>query len=466
MRFLMMLSDISQMGALPDPWRKIRTHRLRVRLYLLMMLMDQFCLMLGFGIAEVVRRQGFAGPLGIDIIFLAAPLYLTLCLMSSGYSRSTLESIEYSVSRSLIAIGVTGAVIMASVFLLGASRDLSRLNVSISILLSAALLFLARAYFTRAVRSRYPSTESVLVIIDSPAATHMPSPHHDVLDVNASGLQANVNDPMKMHEIGLVLANYDRVIVHCEPERRSDWALILKGGNVIGEIAQPGLRELGALGIGYFAGAQTLVIAKGPLSLPDRLQKRIFDLAFTLPALFALLPLLILVALAIKIDSPGSILFRQKRVGRGNRLFDIYKFRSMREELNDHSGNRSASRDDDRVTRVGRLIRRTSIDELPQLFNVLLGDMSLVGPRPHALGSLAGNQLFWEVDRQYWRRHALKPGITGLAQVRGFRGATHEMSDLQKRLAADLEYVSDWTLLRDLRILFLTVKVVLHKNAY
>ncbi|WP_298394718.1 exopolysaccharide biosynthesis polyprenyl glycosylphosphotransferase [Sphingobium sp.] len=428
--------------------------------------MDQLCLMLGFGIAEIIRRQGFAGPPGIDLIVLAAPLYMTLCLMSSGYSRSTLESIEYSVSRSLIAIGVTGAVIMAAVFLIGASKELSRLNVSISILLSAVFLFLARAYFTKAIRRRYPSTESVLVIMDDPTVSHLASPHHDMLDVNSCGLQANVNDPLKMHEIGLVLVNYDRVIVHCEPERRADWALILKGGNVIGEIAQPGLRELGAVGIGQFGGAQTLVIAKGPLSLPDRLQKRIFDLAFTLPALFALAPLLLLVALAIKLDSPGSILFRQKRVGRGNRLFDIYKFRSMREELNDHGGHRSASRDDDRVTRVGRLIRRTSIDELPQLFNVLLGDMSLVGPRPHALGSLAGNQLFWEVDRQYWRRHALKPGITGLAQVRGFRGATHEMSDLQKRLAADLEYVSDWTLLRDLRILFLTVKVVLHKNAY
>ncbi|WP_196221762.1 exopolysaccharide biosynthesis polyprenyl glycosylphosphotransferase [Sphingobium sp. CAP-1] len=432
-----------------------------------MMVLDQICLLLGFGIGEVVRRQAFTGPLGIDIIFLAAPLYLTLCVMSDGYSRSTLESVEYSVSRSFFAIGLTGAVILASMFLLGTSEELSRLNITVSILLSAILLVIQRVVFARTVRSRYPSTESVLIIMDGPlSARAFHSPHHDILDVQARGLQADVGDPMKMHAIGLILAHYDRVIVHCDPERRADWALILKGGNVIGELAQPGLRELGAVSIGHFGGDPTLVIAKGPLSLPARLQKRAFDLAFTIPAILALLPLFILVALAVKLDSPGPVLFKQKRVGRGNTLFDVFKFRSMRQELNDLTGSRSASRDDDRITRVGRVIRRTSIDELPQLFNVLLGNMSLIGPRPHALGSLAGNQLFWDVDRQYWRRHALKPGITGLAQVRGFRGATHEMSDLQKRLAADLEYVSDWTLLRDLRILILTLKVVLHKNAY
>src|SRR3546814_9616762 len=112
-------------------------------------------------------------------------------------------------------------------------------------------------------------------------------------------------------------------------------------------------------------------------------------------------------------------------MGRGNRIFRILKFRSMRVEATDANGARSASRDDDRITRVGKFIRATSIDELPQLINVLSGEMSLVGPRPHALGSTAGNELFWRVDRPYWHRHALKTGITGLAQIRGFRRATN-----------------------------------------
>jgi len=144
----------------------------------------------------------------------------------------------------------------------------------------------------------------------------------------------------------------------------------------------------------------------------------------------------------------------------------MYKFRSMRNDLTDLRGDRSASRDDDRITRVGHFIRRTSLDELPQVLNVLLGSMSLVGPRPHALGSLAGDALFWEVDERYWHRHALKPGITGLAQVRGFRGATHRRSDLTQRLQSDLEYMAGWSIWRDAAILLSTIRVVIHSNAY
>jgi lipopolysaccharide/colanic/teichoic acid biosynthesis glycosyltransferase len=138
----------------------------------------------------------------------------------------------------------------------------------------------------------------------------------------------------------------------------------------------------------------------------------------------------------------------------------------MRTEMCDTAGNQSTQRDDKRITRVGAFIRKTSIDELPQLINVLLGDMSLVGPRPHALGSLAGNKLFWEVNEQYWIRHALKPGITGLAQVRGYRGATVEHADLENRLRADLEYADRWSLWLDVTILASTAKVLVHTNAY
>ena len=179
-----------------------------------------------------------------------------------------------------------------------------------------------------------------------------------------------------------------------------------------------------------------------------------------------LAPLLTVVALAIKFDSPGPIVFRQIRVGQGNRQFRIYKFRSMFTESGDLRGDRSASLDDDRITRVGRFIRKTSIDELPQLFNVLRGEMSLVGPRPHALGSLAGNDLFWQASKQYWLRHALKPGITGLAQIRGFRGATQKIDDLEQRVRCDLEYLTNWSIGLDLMILVKTLRVVVHKNAY
>jgi lipopolysaccharide/colanic/teichoic acid biosynthesis glycosyltransferase len=138
----------------------------------------------------------------------------------------------------------------------------------------------------------------------------------------------------------------------------------------------------------------------------------------------------------------------------------------MHVDQSDYDGNSSATRADPRVTRVGAFIRRTSIDELPQLLNVVLGDMSLVGPRPHALGSLAGQHLFWDVDEQYWRRHSLRPGITGLAQIRGFRGATENHSDLEDRLRCDLEYLANWSLMRDVQILFATIGVVVHDKAF
>ena len=123
-------------------------------------------------------------------------------------------------------------------------------------------------------------------------------------------------------------------------------------------------------------------------------------------------------------------------------------------------------RGDQRVTRVGNFIRRTSLDELPQLFNVLRGEMSIVGPRPHALGSQAGDKLFWEVDDRYWERHALKPGLTGLAQIRGFRGATDREEDLAGRLESDLEYRDGWSLQRDIGIIFGTIRVLVHDRAF
>jgi len=203
-----------------------------------------------------------------------------------------------------------------------------------------------------------------------------------------------------------------------------------------------------------------------PLTRVDDAARRALDVVVSGVGLVLLLPVLGIIALLVKATSPGPVLFVQKRTGRGNRFFDIYKFRSMRPERGDANGNRSASKDDDRITLIGRFIRRTSIDELPQLFNVLRGEMSIVGPRPHAIGSLAGTKLFWEVDHRYWLRHSLKPGLTGLAQVRGFRGATDTEGDLADRLQADLEYLSGWTIWRDIVIILGTIRVLVHTRAF
>lgn len=266
------------------------------------------------------------------------------------------------------------------------------------------------------------------------------------------------------HRLAGILSTADRVVVRCAPEKRSVWTHVLQGMNVHAEILAPEMSK--ALALGHYAGRATYVVAKGPLNLRDRLMKRLCDIVLSASVLIVLALLMAFVALAIKIESPGPVFFVQDRIGRQNRLFKIYKFRSMYHGKCDVSGSRSSSRDDDRITRVGRFIRKTSIDELPQLLNVLFGTMSIVGPRPHAISSTAKSKLFWEVDARYWHRHACKPGITGLAQVRGFRGATLHERDLTDRLESDLEYLANWSLWNDLMIMMRTMAVIMHKNAF
>jgi lipopolysaccharide/colanic/teichoic acid biosynthesis glycosyltransferase len=258
----------------------------------------------------------------------------------------------------------------------------------------------------------------------------------------------------------------DRVVVSCPDEERAAWAYVLRASGVRGELVTEGLDELQPIGLSVERDWRALIVSTGPLGMRQRVTKRGFDLALSLGGLIVLSPLMLVVALLIKLEDGGPVFFIQRRPGRGNRFFGMYKFRSMKVERTDHDGARSASLDDDRVTRIGRVIRRTSIDELPQLVNVLRGEMSMVGPRPHAVGSQAGDKLFWRIDATYWHRHALKPGVTGLAQIRGYRGATDLESDLQNRLDADLEYIRKWSPWGDALIVLKTLGVLVHRRAF
>jgi len=210
-----------------------------------------------------------------------------------------------------------------------------------------------------------------------------------------------------------------------------------------------------------------LSVVRKPQSELDWLVKRSFDFAASLFLLIALSPLLALTALAIRLDSPGPILFRQPRLGLNNKEFDVLKFRSMYVEQSDLEAREQTKRNDSRVTRVGAWLRRLSIDELPQLLNVLAGDMSLVGPRPHALGMQVKDRLCDEIVREYAVRHRMKPGITGWAQVRGLRGAVEEPALLEARVNHDIYYIDNWSFFFDLRILVMTViELVRPRNAF
>lgn len=462
------MNTISPMAALkPAPRATIRINKQMLRLssYFCLLALDCASIVIGFVCGAQVRGDAWMGADGLQVGVVLLPLYILMALKSKAYSMVALRSAAEGIRRSLSALATTFVMVILFVFFGKVGDDLSRLALAVTGGSAAVSIIVARYCFTRffAIGGVESLVEEVLVL----DGVSLPAPATGrVLDLAAFGVLPKLLDPIAMALLSEQFLGADRVIVACPAERRHDWSILLKSMNIIGEIIVSQSDEVGAVGVSRFAGHETVVVARGPLDISSRAKKRAVDLIFAGAAIIFFAPLLIAVAVAIKLDSPGPVFFRQPRVGRDSRLFNIIKFRSMRVEQCDANGNRSTAQDDDRITRVGRFIRKTSIDELPQLFNVLWGDMSLVGPRPHALGSLAGDKLFWEVNERYWMRHAIKPGITGLAQIRGFRGATDYQEDLQKRLQADLEYVNGWRLWRDVVIAFATLKVIVHPKAY
>ncbi|WP_340268353.1 sugar transferase [Sphingobium mellinum] len=440
-------------------------NEIRWRLYVELLLLDCISLTGLLILAEGFFQNSWFSRDALNLVAMVVPIYLGAAVNSNAYSLRALTQPLQAAVKSALNIGLTMLAVLCVLYFAHVSDSVARLPFAVGILCSAIVLPALRKPFSLHALGRANGKLTNELIISDGVPRHR-LPQTDILDADLHKLVPDLADPYMLNRLGRWLRSFDRVVVACPAERRSAWTIVLQGAAVQGEIMLMDDSNAGVLGIGRCFDNDTHIVSKGPLNMSDRLQKRLFDLAVTGPALLLLSPLFILVAIAIKLESPGPVLFFQDRIGLGNRLFKIAKFRSMRVESSDHGGSRSASRSDDRITRVGRIIRRTSIDELPQLFNVLVGDMSIVGPRPHALASTADHKLFWEVSRNYWRRHALKPGMTGLAQIRGFRGATERVEDLENRLMADLEYLRDWSLLHEIMIILKTFKVLIHKNAY
>ncbi|MEM9058986.1 MAG: undecaprenyl-phosphate glucose phosphotransferase [Pseudomonadota bacterium] len=217
----------------------------------------------------------------------------------------------------------------------------------------------------------------------------------------------------------------------------------------------------------FVGTAPLLDVFERPLADWDALMKRAFDLFASVPLLIALSPVMLLTALAVRLETPGPVLFRQRRTGYNNSTVQILKFRSMYVDRADADAKHVVTKGDARVTRVGRFIRKTSIDELPQLVNVVLGDLSLVGPRPHAVLAHTDNRLWAEAIDGYVGRHRIKPGITGWAQINGWRGEVDTDEKIRQRVAHDLYYIENWSILFDLYILLRTPLSLFNtKNAY
>ena len=219
----------------------------------------------------------------------------------------------------------------------------------------------------------------------------------------------------------------------------------------------------------YLGKVPTLDVFEAPITDWDLVMKWLFDHVVGAIILLMASPLMALVALAVKLDSPGPVLFRQKRFGFNNERIDVFKFRSLYHHQADPLASKVVTKNDPRVTRVGRFIRKTSLDELPQLFNVVFkNNLSLVGPRPHAVLGKLQSRLFDEAVDGYFARHRVKPGITGWAQINGWRGEVDSEEKIQKRVEFDLYYIENWSVLFDLYILLKTPLALMteNENAY
>ncbi len=396
---------------------------------------------------------------------LIIPIMVVIGLYNGTYSLTSISNLRYSLSRVIATVFVSSALLIFLVYFLKELSEISRVFLVGGMAMAVVAMSVSRFVFrsTLGKDSTIGLTNTLVIHDDGPEIALKDAFH---LNAAAHGLRAEMDDPASLHNFGNYVGNMDRVIVSCCLQSRPHWTALLRAAGVDGEVVSETLADLQPIGLRREHGFVSLVVSTKPLGPQQRFVKRVMDLLISTIAVIALSPVLLLAALAIKLEDGGPVFFVQQRMGEGNKFFDMLKFRSMAVDKLDASGQVSTQKTDPRITRVGAFLRKTSIDELPQLLNVFKGDMSLVGPRPHALGSKAGQKLFWEVDTQYWHRHSLKPGLTGLAQVRGLRGATDLEDDLSNRLRADLEYISNWSPINDLVIMAMTLRVLVHERAF
>lgn len=441
----------------------VRSQRLHIGLMII--LLDSSAIATAYLVASLVYLNRLDVELSTRMLASALPIYFLINIPTRGFSMQTLADGYRSAWRAGTAIVWASLLMLFFIFMLKISDEFSRATMGLGMLLAMLMVATGRISAAASVRGKLDLEPLArLHIFDGVPMTAQ----HKGQAVSASdlGIEPNPHNPRMLERLGELAIGIDGLVVHCRPELRAQWAILLKSLDIRTELLMPELNSLRPLRIEERDGDTSLVIGSGQLALGDRIAKRAFDLCFTCALLPALLPVLGLIALLIKLDTPGPVLFKQERFGLGNRRFKILKFRTMHVASQDEQARVLTTRDDVRVTRVGRFLRKTSLDELPQFLNVLIGDMSIVGPRPHAESATAGGELYWEIDPFYWHRHVVKPGITGLAQVRGHRGNTFEQRHLQDRLSADLEYVSNWSFANDLIIIARTIGVFAHKNAF
>ena len=444
---------------------RLRPTSVRWRIVLWLLSLDLTAILVGFSAAIATRLIVLGETHWEFLLLLLVPSYFAISLNNRSYAPEGFNQPLLSARRAVSALLIAMAAVIFLGFVFQSSNYFPRLVVGVGFVISSLLLTIARVVFVKNLE-RIVGGDPFRTVLIHESGEAVPKGRYSTIIPADRFFDPTLHDPLMYDQFARVVESAHRVIIACHPERRAAWASALKGVGTQGEIVVPEMKTLQPLSVTRHDGEYSLVVTVGPLSLTDRAVKRAFDIACASALLLLLSIPLLIIAIWIRLDSSGPALFRQKRIGLGNKIFVIYKFRSMKVAAEDAEGARSTSREDDRVTRIGHFLRRSSLDEVPQLLNVLKGEMSMVGPRPHALGSKVSDKLFWEIDERYWHRHAAKPGLTGLAQVRGFRGATLIETDFTNRLRADLEYLENWSLFGDMRLIILTIGVIFHRNAF
>ena len=395
------------------------------------------------------------------------------------YTMPALASAIANIPRVLLGWALAFTLFVASIFFLKIGSEFSRVWLAAWFALGAAGLALTRLTFSAsvtklarqgrlyrraAIYGSGPVTADLIAQLEADQSTDIRicGLYDDRDDDRASGLFAGY--PRMGGLADLVRSSrqtrIDLVIVALPITAEDRVAAIMKTLCVMpAEIKLPARATQLRFTPGTYShvGSVAMIdLFDKPIADWDTVSKWLFDKFVGLAAVVALAPVMAAVAIAIKLDSRGPVLFRQKRYGFNNELIEVFKFRSMHAAQCDAAAVKLVTKSDPRVTRVGRFIRKSSLDELPQLFNVLTGNLSLVGPRPHALQAKAADQLYDEVVDGYFARHKVKPGITGWAQINGWRGETDTAEKIQRRVACDLYYIENWSVFLDAYILLMT----------
>ena len=425
----------------------------------------------------------------VNAVLTAAVFYAGLAEVTGVYDLDVRFSVRQAWGRVLTAWFATAMFVLTMGFLFKASAEFSRAWAALWFFLGGAAICAARAMATLwmlRLKRKGAFNQRVAIFGAGTQGVRLADyirgndkltidlvgffddrPQSRFVDASAGEpLRGNLDALLKSIRLGLI----DQVIVALP------WSAEARLQDVVAKLAITPIRIRLAPDLASFAFAQRPVVMLGdlpvmtlferPISGFDQLAKKIEDIVLATVMCILASPILLIAAIAVKLDSPGPVFFRQPREGFNNRNFRIWKFRSMRNDDCEVDQIRQAQQDDPRITRVGKFLRRTSLDELPQLFNVLSGEMSLVGPRPHAASTRAGDRLFGDVVSTYAARHKVKPGITGWAQVCGWRGETNTEDKFLRRLEHDLYYIENWSVLFDLYVLIRTIPALLTTKAH